>query len=67
MKWELNSALIGFTQLNNAHNGIWLGQALFKIAKQMEIKNKVSIFWMIGGWHCLSIIIFHKDWPYNLQ
>ncbi|KAF8237268.1 hypothetical protein L208DRAFT_1204809, partial [Tricholoma matsutake] len=25
-KWELKSALIGFTQLNNAHNGEWLGQ-----------------------------------------
>jgi hypothetical protein len=30
-KWELKSALIGFTWLNNAHNGKWLGQALFKI------------------------------------
>jgi hypothetical protein len=32
-KWELKSALIGFTQLNNAHNSERLGQALFKIVK----------------------------------
>ena len=24
-KWELKSALLGFTRLNNAHNGEWLG------------------------------------------
>ena len=32
-KWELKSALIGFMQLNNAHNGERLGQALFKVIK----------------------------------
>jgi len=42
-KWELKSALIGFTQLNNAHNGEWLGQALFKIIRQVGIEHKVSI------------------------
>src|SRR5260370_7406405 len=41
-KWELKSALIGFTQLNNAHNGEWLGQALFKIVKRLGIEHKVS-------------------------
>ncbi|KAF8233428.1 hypothetical protein L208DRAFT_1266745, partial [Tricholoma matsutake] len=30
-KWQLQTVLLGFTQLNNAHNGTWLGQALFKI------------------------------------
>ncbi|KIK93793.1 hypothetical protein PAXRUDRAFT_144253 [Paxillus rubicundulus Ve08.2h10] len=29
--WELQSAVLWFTQLNNAHHGRWLGQALFKI------------------------------------
>ena len=42
-KWELKSALIGFTQLNNAHNGEWLGQALFKIIRWVGIEHKVSI------------------------
>jgi hypothetical protein len=40
-KWELKSALIGFTRLNNAHNGERLGQALFKIIKRVEIERKV--------------------------
>lgn len=30
-KWQLQTVLLGFTQLNNAHNGTLLGQALFKI------------------------------------
>lgn len=42
-KWELKSALIGFTWLNNAHNGKRLGQALFKVIKRMGIEHKVSI------------------------
>jgi hypothetical protein len=40
--WELKSALIGFTRLNNAHNGVQLGQALFKIVRQVGIEHKVS-------------------------
>jgi len=40
-KWELNRALIGFTRLNNAHSGKRLGQALFKIVKQVGIEHKV--------------------------
>jgi hypothetical protein len=40
-KWELKSALIGFTQLNNAHNSEQLGQALFKIVKRVGIEHKV--------------------------
>ena len=42
-KWELKSALIGFTRLNNAHNGERLGQALFKIIKRVGIEHKVSV------------------------
>ena len=30
--WTLQTSLLGFTQLNNAHNGVQLGQALFKVA-----------------------------------
>ena len=40
--WELKSGLLGFTQLNNAHNGERLGQALFKIIKQVGIEKKVG-------------------------
>jgi hypothetical protein len=42
-KWELKSALFGFVQLNNAHNGMRLGQALFKIISRIRIGHKVRI------------------------
>ena len=41
--WELKSALLGFTQVNNAHNGKRLGQALFKIVERVGIEHKVSV------------------------
>ncbi|PSR75311.1 hypothetical protein PHLCEN_2v9174 [Hermanssonia centrifuga] len=41
-EWELRSALIGFTQLNNAHNGPRLGQALFKIVDRLGIADKIG-------------------------
>jgi len=40
-QWELKSALLGFTRLNNAHNGKHLGQALYKIIKRIDIRHKV--------------------------
>jgi hypothetical protein len=45
--WELKSALIGFTRLNNAHNGERLGQALFKVIKRVGIEKHVSVFYLI--------------------
>jgi hypothetical protein len=39
--WTLKSALLGFTRLNNAHNGKRLGQALFKIVDRVGISHKV--------------------------
>jgi hypothetical protein len=42
-KWVLNSALLGFTRLNNAHNGKRLRQALFKIIIRMGIAHKVNV------------------------
>ena len=41
-QWELKTALLGFTQLNNAHNGVRLGQALFKVISRAGIAHKVS-------------------------
>jgi len=40
-KWQIQTALLGFTQLNNAHNGMRLGQALFKIVERVGIIHKV--------------------------
>jgi hypothetical protein len=42
--WEIKSALLGFTRLNNAHNGERLGQALFKVVKRVGIEHKVYYF-----------------------
>jgi hypothetical protein len=39
--WDLRSTLIGFTRLNNAHVGVRLGQALFKVVKRVGIEGKV--------------------------
>ncbi|KAF8800352.1 hypothetical protein BYT27DRAFT_7018892, partial [Phlegmacium glaucopus] len=39
--WKLKHALLGFTQLNMAHNGICLGQALYKICDRLNIVHKV--------------------------
>jgi hypothetical protein len=40
-KWELQTALLGFTWLNSAHNGVRFGQALFKIVSRAGIAHKV--------------------------
>ena len=37
--WEAQSAVLGFIQLNNAHNGKQLGGALFMVVKQLEIED----------------------------
>jgi hypothetical protein len=42
--WKVESALLGFTRLNNAHNGKRLGQALYKVIKRVGIAHKVSSF-----------------------
>jgi hypothetical protein len=52
-KWELKSVLIGFTLLNNAHNSVQLGQALFKITKRMGIEHKVSVL------HLMVCVTYH--------
>jgi hypothetical protein len=57
MQWESQSALLSFTQLNNAHNGKRLGGALFKILDRVSIAHKVRIF------DFLSTIILRIYWP----
>ena len=52
--WELKSALLGFTQVNNAHNGKRLGQALFKIVERVGIEHKVSTTSYFVDIYCLS-------------
>jgi hypothetical protein len=40
MQWESEMALLGFTQLNNAHNRKRLGGALFKVLDHVGIAHK---------------------------
>jgi hypothetical protein len=42
--WVLQEAILGFTRLNNAHHGVRLGQALFKIIKRLNLEDRVSLF-----------------------
>jgi hypothetical protein len=39
--WECKCALLGFTQVNNAHNGKCLGGTLFKVQNRLGITDKV--------------------------
>jgi len=61
-QWELQMVLLGFTQLNSAHNSVWLGQALFKIVSRAGIGHKVR--------HCITSRQWHNhfvlDWTCNL-
>lgn len=43
--WRMGMALIGFTQLNNSHNGRRLGQALYKVVARVQIQRKVSVIY----------------------
>ncbi len=42
-EWTQEHTLLGFTQMNMAHNGTWLGQALYKVCNRLEVVHKVSI------------------------
>ena len=42
--WEYNSMLLGFTQMNTAHDGVRLGRALFKIVRCLGFFHKVRTF-----------------------
>lgn len=42
-EWKIQSALLGFVHLNNSHNSLWLGQALYKVVARYGIQCKVLI------------------------
>lgn len=41
--WSSETALLGFVRLNNAHSGVRLGQALFKVVQRVGIEHKVCV------------------------
>jgi hypothetical protein len=41
LTWKCESALLGFTKLNNVHNGKCLGGALFEMLNHVGITHKV--------------------------
>jgi hypothetical protein len=41
-EWTIEQALLGFVQMNMAHNGAHLGQALFLVCNHLHIVHKVS-------------------------
>jgi hypothetical protein len=43
-EWVEQEALLGFTQMNTAHNGVRLGQALYKVCARLGIVHKVHRF-----------------------
>ena len=48
-QWTLETSIIGFTRLNNAHNGERLGQALFKIVDRVGITHKVNLLYLVDS------------------
>jgi hypothetical protein len=42
--WKLQEAILGFTRLNNAHHGVRLGQAMFKITELLQIHDRVPFY-----------------------
>jgi hypothetical protein len=41
-KWTIENALIGFIQMNMAHNSARLGQTLFRVCNRLQIVTKVG-------------------------
>jgi len=46
-EWKEQHALLGFTQMNTAHNGTRLGQSLFRICNRLGIVHKVSLTYVL--------------------
>jgi hypothetical protein len=51
-EWTIGNALLGFIQMNTAHNGTRLGQALYKVCSRLQIVAKVSAYyWQVTRRH----------------
>ncbi|KAF5365840.1 hypothetical protein D9757_012805 [Collybiopsis confluens] len=55
--WVQQSALLGFTQMNSAHDGVRLGHALFNIFSRVGIVHKARITLTSTDTRCLAHVI----------
>ena len=62
-EWREQHALLGFTQMNTAHNGIRLGQSLFKICNRLGIVHKISVPYILFVDRLLKLML---DWACNM-
>lgn len=46
-EWKEQHALLGFTQMNMAHNRTHLGQSLLRICNRLGIVHKVSLTYVL--------------------
>lgn len=60
-EWVEREALLGFTQMNTAHNGVRLGQALYGVCNRLGIVHKVQSYYS----QLLLSNVF-SDWPYYM-
>ena len=51
--WEMKTVLLGFAQMNSAHNGSQLGQALYQVVERLGIMHKVID---------LSLTVYYSDY-----
>jgi hypothetical protein len=63
-KWEHQSGLIGFVRVNNAHNGVRLGQVLFKVIQRAGIEHKVGPPPLLLTF---QLTVFSEDRSYHLR
>lgn len=61
--WNSQSALLGFVRLNNAHNGVRLGHALYKVVARVGIANKVRFL----GWIYTCSTKVPLGWIHHLR
>ena len=62
-EWVEHEALFGFTQMNSAHNGVRLGQALYAICNRLGIVHKVHMSGLSSSRFSLYFLV---GWPYHM-
>jgi hypothetical protein len=58
--WDYNSALMGFLQMNTAHDGVRLGRALFKIVRRLGFSHKVLYYYNFSDFIVLILSVIGR-------